>query len=108
MAGVPRAQRFPIETRILWRRKGSGPWSEGVTLNVSRTGVLFHVHEPFPPGTPIEMVLSFSSAILERSAPNVLCSGRIVRTESQTPPIEGPVIAATIDSHAFSRDQEST
>jgi hypothetical protein len=108
MPGVPRAQRFQIETQISWRPKGEGPWSDGRTLNVSRTGVLFHVDEPLPAGTPVEMVLFLSSAIFERSAADVLCSGRVVRTEAQTPTGYGPSLAATIDSYSFSREQETS
>ena len=85
------------------RPRGHSTWSEGVSLNVSRTGVLFHVEELIPQGTPVEMILAISSPTVDLPPADVMCTGRIVRTEYQTPPGTGPALAATIESYSFIR-----
>ena len=113
MSAVLRAQRFPIRTRVLCRRKGQEAWTEGFSVNVSRTGVLFQLEPVLPPGTPVEIILRLSEPTKDeivRTLPastdelppaDVLCIGRIVRTESRRANSAGPALAATIESYSF-------
>jgi hypothetical protein len=101
---VPRAQRFHIATRLLWRRRGDLEWVETVTENVSRSGLLFQSDRLVSVGTEVEMILALSW----ESAPwvavaDVCCSGRITRvSSSSTKPFS--VLATTIDSYTFLKE----
>ena len=74
-----RAQRFPLTLPIRCRRAGEEGWLEGVTINISRSGVLFRTIKPLDVDTKVEMsiVLGESRA---RSG-ELRCDGRIVRIE---------------------------
>ena len=50
-----RARRFPLTLRIRCRRTGDNGWIEGVTINISSSGVLFHTSEPLEVDTHVEM-----------------------------------------------------
>ena len=93
-ANVPRAQRFPGAMRVLCRRRGQNDWIEGLTINASRSGILLRTDELLPEGTPIEMLVVFSSQVSDRLPRGVRCTGRIVRTD-------GTAQAATVDFYGF-------
>ena len=75
-----RAPRFPLTLPIRCRRAGDGGWIEGVTINISSSGVLFRTSEPLDVDTPVEMqiVLGESPA----RAGELRCNGHIVRIET--------------------------
>jgi len=75
-----RARRFPLTLPIRCRRAGDAGWLEGVTINISKSGVLFRVSEPLDVDTRVEMsiVLGESPA----RAAELRCDGHIVRIES--------------------------
>lgn len=115
MAGIPRAQRFPIEVRVRCRPQGRKDWSEGTSLNVSRTGVLFTIDRVLPAGMPVEIILELSwttdeeiinelSPATAEAAADILCSGRIVRADYEPPLTATPALAATIESYSFLRE----
>jgi hypothetical protein len=52
-------------------------------------------------GTPASSRLTLSGPIEDLPAADVMCTGRIVRAEHQTPDGSGPALAATIDSYSF-------
>jgi PilZ domain len=78
-----RARRFPLTLPIRCRRAGDEGWIEGVTINISKSGVLFRTSEPLDVDTQIEMriVLRESPA----RAGELRCDGHIVRIASGDP-----------------------
>src|SRR4029434_2806058 len=50
-----RAQRFPLTLPIRCRRAGEEGWLEGVTINISSSGVLFRTIKPLDVDTKVEM-----------------------------------------------------
>lgn len=89
-----RARRFPLTLPIRCRRAGDDEWLEGVTINISKSGVLFRVSEPLDVDTRVEMriVLGDSPARVGE----LRCDGHIVRIASDD--ATTPLMAA-----AFSR-----
>src|ERR671925_2171061 len=53
---VPRARRLKLETPVRYRVKNLATWYEGVTENLSQSGVLFHGPQRLPENTLVEMV----------------------------------------------------
>jgi len=89
-----RARRFPLTLPIRCRRAGEEGWVEGVTINISSSGVLFHTTEPLDVDTHVEMSIVLGAS--RARAGELRCDGHIVRIESGDSPT--PSIAA-----AFSR-----
>jgi hypothetical protein len=46
--GTDRAQRFPIAVPIHFRKSGMPHWVQERTVNISRTGIVFHAEEDIP------------------------------------------------------------
>jgi hypothetical protein len=100
MTHIPRAERFPIVTRVLWRPRSGSGWSEGVSVNASRSGVLFRAYELPAIGTEVEMIFALSwAASYPLDGADVSCAGRIVRADQRYP--GGQAVASTIDSYSF-------
>lgn len=89
-----RAQRFPIRTALRYRRRGETAWSEGTTVNISRTGVLFRTEEKMEPETVLEMQIVFPSGITAGATTHVICWGPVIRTEAS-------LVAATMRHYRF-------
>lgn len=97
-----RAQRFPLDLPVRYRRAGEAAWLAGTTENISRSGVLFHADRPLDVNTPIEISIAMP-AVAPASAPaEVRCQGHIVRIA--TPPSEEPqtLMAAAFSDFKFS------
>jgi len=75
-----RARRFPLTLPIRCRRAGDEAWLEGLTINISSSGVLFRTSEPLDVDTRVEIriVLGESSS----QAGELRCDGNIVRIET--------------------------
>jgi hypothetical protein len=104
MAHIPRAQRFNVPVRVLWRTRRTPEWFEAVGLNASRTGVLFQSGRLVDIGTEIELTL----ALAWETAPwnevaDVHCVGRIVRVETRGTTNDVPLLAASIDQYSLAR-----
>jgi len=97
-----RARRFPLTLPIRCRRAGEEGWLEGVTINISSSGVLFRTIKPLDVDTKVEMfiVLGESPA---RSG-ELRCDGRIVRIEAGDP--RTPSMAAAFSRYNLHRPTE--
>lgn len=96
-----RARRFPIRTSLLFRGRGELEWRHGLTVNVSRTGVLFHADGPLPgAGQAVDFILTLP---LGGSTPasQVRSTGRVVRTAPGVHAGLGHAVAVSIDGYAF-------
>lgn len=86
-----------MAAEVVYRRVGESDWREGRTVNVSRTGVLFHsAAAVLPAATRIEFILMLPSPGLRGSA-RVKCQGQIVR---QCVALDGKcAMAASIEAY---------
>lgn len=100
----PRAQRFPIQTPLRYRPRGGTGWIESRTINISRSGLLFHAPDALDPKTVLEMQILFPTEITGGNPANVVCWGPVVRTEPPMPPETHPAVAAAIVQYRFTRD----
>jgi PilZ domain len=75
-----RAHRFPLTLPIRCRRAGEDGWLEGVTINISSSGVLFCTSKPLDVDTKVEMTIVLGQSRAQRG--ELRCDGRIVRIES--------------------------
>jgi hypothetical protein len=91
---TPRAERYPIHTPVLYRANGDSEWSEGDTINISHSGVLFRAGKAIEPATMLEMRIVFPVEITGGAPANVMCSGPVVRRQ-------GDAIAASIQKYRF-------
>ena len=86
MPYTPRAVRFPLKLPLQYRERGTVPWHNGHTENISRTGILFHAEQEFPVQTALEMRIKFPSSLKL----TLICRGPVVRIQS----------AAFLETHA--------
>lgn len=98
-----RAPRFTIEIPFFFRKRGEGSWRQGMTDNISRSGVLFRTSEPLESSTPIEMHFALPLKVPAYSGAVVACRGLIVRTVPADSPDALPGFAATISRYRFVR-----
>ena len=75
-----RAPRFPLTLPIRCRRAGNERWIEGVTINISRSGVLFRTSMPLDIDTPVEMTIVLGGSSMTPG--ELRCDGHIVRIAS--------------------------
>jgi PilZ domain-containing protein len=94
---VPRAPRFAVRAPVRYRRSGALAWSEGHTVNISRSGVLMSGGGRFDSGDVIEVRLALSAA--DPNVADVWVLGSVVRVDRAAS--EGPLIAAAIESYRF-------
>ena len=77
---VPRAHRYPLVAPVLYRRFGRRTWCEGVSVNMSRTGLLFAVgRNVIPRGERIEFRIRLPNLHGTRGC-EVQCVGEVMRS----------------------------
>ncbi len=94
---LERSPRFPIEIPIRYRRVSEPVWHEGVTENVSRSGVLFHSSFALKARAKVQLDFALPLEVLGHVAGRVTCRGCVVRVENGT----GIRVAATISDYRF-------
>ena len=100
----PRAFRFPISTPIHYREGGEADWSHGITVNISRTGILFQPERDVRLQTGLEMRILFPPEVTGATAANVACWGPVVRKSFPAPAGNPPLVAAAIVRYRFRHD----
>lgn len=78
-----RASRFPQSLPLIYRLPGEPGWQEGLTENISSSGILFSASRDLPVNTDLEMRIPLNPALPSGYAPTVVCHVRVVRTESR-------------------------
>jgi hypothetical protein len=105
MPHTPRAFRFPIAVKVLYREIGEPAWHQAASVNASRTGILIETSKPLPVGARVELILALSETWGEPTPADILCVGKIARSNisscERAPPF---TMAATIESHIFIRN----
>jgi hypothetical protein len=79
-----RAQRFKLRFPIRYRMSGMPDWKNGMTIDISRTGILFKADERIPEESVLDMRIRMPLKA------TLACKASIVRTED-------PVFAARIN-----------
>ncbi len=94
-----RASRFPVELPLRYRPFGELGWTEGKTINVSRSGILFEVDELLAAETPIELAFDLPVEMGGGPGAEVACRGQIVRTILPPSTDDPPSIAVSITDY---------
>jgi PilZ domain len=81
---------------IRFRKDGGTEWSEGTTINISTSGVLFRATHLLEVKTPLHLVIALTADVGGRQAGRIVGQGTIVRHATDAEGYEGPVIAAVI------------
>ncbi len=100
-AFVTRAPRFPIQAPLQYRESGEQTWHSGMTVNISRSGILFSAEEPLDPQTVLEMRIAFPPELTGEYETNVVCWGPVVRADSDPEDEDRRLLAASIFRYRF-------
>jgi hypothetical protein len=60
---TPRAQRYPFQIPLHYRKFDFPDWHECRTVNISRTGILFETDQTLDPLTILEINVHFPSSV---------------------------------------------
>jgi PilZ domain-containing protein len=92
----PRATRHMLQVPLRFRPAGHAEWRDGLSENISQSGVLFRSDRGVTPQTEIELLLTLGSGKNVEGAATLLCRGRVVRIEPGRVDDPRTGIAATI------------
>ena len=70
--------RFPFSIPLRYRRGDVPDWHECRTVNISRTGILFHTDQAMSINSIMEILVQFPSDV------TLSCSGSVVRADDST------------------------
>jgi signal transduction histidine kinase len=87
IAAPIRARRFPLRLPLRYRVAGEKRWSNGITDNVSCSGVLLRGRKLLPPSSTIEILLSVPRQLAGEARVRVFCRGQIARVEPRRFPL---------------------
>jgi hypothetical protein len=85
------AARFPIEREIrykLLRHDGGNEEGTGKSINISSAGILFTTDRHLPPGSSIEIAVSWPVLLTTDLHMRLVALGRVVRSEEGTAAME--------------------
>ncbi len=103
-AVLPRAPRFDLALAVHYRRHRARHWSDGMSINVSRTGVLFTTCAPPPScGDRIDFFIQLPTPAGTPGC-DARCTGRVVRIVPPGTKREMPAVAVTIDHYVLERE----
>jgi PilZ domain len=102
-----RAQRFPIQAVLSYRRVGEAEWRQGMMVNISESGVLFETDHSAWPKTAVEMRFSLGLGLSATLAAQVVCYGFIVRAITEPVSARVKALAARITKFHFVRPRQS-
>jgi hypothetical protein len=105
---IPRAQRYEIGTAIRFRVRGEREWHEGLTENISVSGLLIPSGRALDPRTAIEMRFFLPVELDGECAAEVFCRGFVIRSSKCRIPAGTWTIAAKIMHSRFLRQMSST
>jgi hypothetical protein len=100
---IPRAQRYEIGTAIRFRVRGEREWHEGLTENISVSGLLIRSERALDPRTAIEMRFFLPVELDGECAAEVFCRGFVIRSSKCRIPAGTYTIAARIMHSRFLR-----
>jgi hypothetical protein len=80
-AWTPRERRLRHRVSVLFRTSASDEWIEGVTENISRSGLLFRAPRTFEVGSSMELMLEMPRELTGDGDARVVCQGSLLRVE---------------------------
>ena len=99
---VPRARRLRLDLPLRYRVNKTSAWYEGIIENLSQSGVLFNGPQQLPVNALIEMVFEMPEEISGQKNSNVVCQGRVMRTNESKEAKDGAtLLAASIIDYKF-------
>ena len=98
-----RARRFALHLPVYFRQPQSPKWLEGMTENISYTGVLFRSSSTFVPETPLELRLQLAAGRKPNHASEIRCKGEVVRVEPGNGPETPTALAVSISDYRIVR-----
>lgn len=104
---IPRARRYEIGTAIRFRVRGERDWQEGLTENISVSGLLIRSGRALDPRTAIEMRFFLPVELDGECAAEVFCRGFVIRSSKCRIPAGTYTIAAKIMHSRFLRQMGS-
>jgi hypothetical protein len=104
---IPRARRYEIGTAIRFRVRGERDWQEGLTENISVSGLLIRSGRALDPRTAIEMRFFLPVELDGECAAEVFCRGFVIRSSKCRIPAGTYTIAAKIMHSRFLRQMSS-
>jgi hypothetical protein len=96
----PRERRLHFKTAVQYRPKNGVAWLDGVTENISRSGLLFRATGELPLGTALELILEMPAEITGALGSKVICQARVARLVP-SPDGSAVLLAAAIDSYEY-------
>ena len=102
-----RARRFATELPCRYREAGSRVWYEGLTVNISVSGVLFRAAQALQSPTAIEMTVALPAVLPGAAAAEIRCRGLIVRNATATDSDPSTVLAASITGFRVVRRRQA-
>jgi len=81
-AWQPRERRLRHRVPVQIRISSNYVWTDGMTENISRSGLLFRSPKPIEVGSAIELDFEMPQAITGEVNARVLCEGKVVRVEA--------------------------
>jgi hypothetical protein len=100
---ICRARRYEIGTAIRYRVRGERAWHDGVTENISISGVLMRSFRPLDPKTAVEMRFVLPVELDGERAAEVFCRGFVIRSSTCRIPAGAFTVAARIMHSRFFR-----
>jgi hypothetical protein len=100
-----RAHRFAIELPLRYREKGTTEWLEGITMNISASGVLFRCAAGMEPRTALDLALVLPVTIPGEAGAEIVCHGMVVRNALANDGAEAAVLAATVQHYRIAREK---
>jgi hypothetical protein len=98
-----RARRFALHLPVYFRPSQSTTWLEGMTENISYTGVLFRSTHPVVPETSLELRLQLAVGPTLNNASEIRCRGAVVRVEQRIAPETPVALAVSISDYRIVR-----
>ncbi len=103
VAAVRRAERFALVLAVRYRKRGTRPWTDGLSVDVSRKGLLFTTEGPvLSCGECIDLLIRLPGPHGAHGG-EARCTGRVVRVVPASAARCGTAIAATIDRYVLKR-----
>jgi hypothetical protein len=98
-----RARRIALQFPVYYRQPESTKWCEGMTENISQSGLLFRGECPLQPQTLVELRLELTAAIKDEVPAEVLCKGAVVRIEQSLALETATALAVAIKNYRLIR-----
>jgi PilZ domain-containing protein len=81
-AWQPRERRLQHRVAVQFRTSSKYVWIDGMTENISRSGLLFRSPKAIEAGAAIELDFDMPQEITGEGSARVLCEGKVVRVEA--------------------------